>query len=38
VPITAVQKQVGHKRLTTTQIYSELAPEEVRAAYEEATR
>ncbi len=34
VPITAVQKQVGHKRLTTTQIYSDLAPEQVRAAYE----
>ena len=38
VPITAVQKQVGHKRLTTTQIYSDLAPEQVRAAYEETTR
>lgn len=36
VPITAVQKQVGHKRLTTTQIYSDLAPEQVRAAYERA--
>lgn len=34
VPITAIQKQVGHKRLTTTQIYSDLAPEQVRAAYE----
>lgn len=34
VPITAVQKQVGHKRLTTTQIYSDLAPEQVREAYE----
>ena len=34
VPITAVQKQVGHKRLTTTQIYSDLAPEQVRQAYE----
>ncbi len=34
VPITAVQKQVGHKRLTTTQIYSALAPEQVRQAYE----
>ena len=36
VPITAVQKQVGHKRLTTTQIYSDLAPEQVREAYERA--
>ena len=35
VPITAVQKQVGHKKLTTTQIYSDLAPEQVREAYEE---
>ncbi len=34
VSITAVQKQVGHKRLTTTQIYSDLAPEQVREAYE----
>ena len=34
IPITAVQKQVGHKRLATTQIYSELAPEQVREAYE----
>ena len=34
VPITAVQKQVGHKRLTTTQIYSDLAPEQVKEAYE----
>ena len=33
-PIAAVQKQVGHKRLTTTQIYSDLAPEQVREAYE----
>ena len=31
--ITAVQKQVGHKKLTTTQIYSNLAPEQVREAY-----
>ncbi len=35
IPITAVQKQVGHKKLTTTQIYSNLAPEQVREAYEE---
>ncbi|HEC65519.1 MAG TPA: site-specific integrase [bacterium] len=34
VPITAVQKQVGHKRLATTQIYSDFAPEQVREAYE----
>ncbi len=34
IPITAVQKQVGHKRLATTQIYSNLAPEQVRQAYE----
>jgi len=34
IPITAVQKQVGHKRLATTQIYSDLAPEQVREAYE----
>jgi len=34
VPITAVQKQVGHKLLTTTQVYSDLAPEQVREAYE----
>lgn len=36
VPITAVQKQVGHKQLTTTQIYSDLAPEQVKEAYEAA--
>ena len=36
VPITAVQKQVGHKRLTTTQIYSNLAPEQVKEAYDKA--
>jgi len=34
IPITAIQKQVGHKRLATTQIYSDLAPEQVREAYE----
>jgi len=38
VPITAIQKQVGHKRLTTTQIYSDLAPEQVREAYEHASQ
>lgn len=36
IPITAVQLQVGHKRLTTTQIYSKLAPEQVREAYDRA--
>ncbi|MCK4326691.1 tyrosine-type recombinase/integrase [bacterium] len=34
IPIAAVQKQMGHKRLATTQIYSNLAPEQVREAYE----
>ena len=34
VPIAAVQKQVGHGRLTTTQIHSNFAPEQVREAYE----
>ncbi len=34
VPIAAVQKQVRHRRLTTTQIYSNFAPEQVREAYE----
>jgi len=29
-----MQKQFGHKRLTTTQIYSDFAPEQVREAYE----
>lgn len=33
IPITAVQKNVGHKLLTTTQIYSDLAPEQVKEAY-----
>jgi len=36
VPIPAVQKQVGHKHLTTTQIYSNLAPEQVKEAYDNA--
>ena len=36
IPITAVQKQVGHRRLTTTQIYSDFAPEQIREAYERA--
>ncbi len=34
VPLSAIQKQVGHKNLATTQIYSELAPEQVKEAYE----
>ncbi len=34
VPLSAVQRQVGHKNLATTQIYSELAPEQVKEAYE----
>jgi len=38
VAISAIQKQVGHKRLTTTQIYSDFAPEQVREAYEQASR
>jgi len=33
VTVTAVQKQVGHKRLSTTAIYSDLAPEQVKEAY-----
>jgi len=33
VPIAAVQRQVGHKRLETTAIYSDLAPEQVKDAY-----
>ena len=38
VPIAAVQKQVGHRRLTTTQIYSNFAPEQVREAYEQGRK
>jgi len=36
VPINAVQAQVGHMRLTTTQVYAKLAPKEVSDAYERA--
>lgn len=38
IPIAAVQKQVGHKKLATTQIYSNLAPEQVREAYEKRVK
>ena len=34
IPVPVVQRQVGHKNLATTQIYSELAPEQVKEAYE----
>ena len=36
IPINAVQAQVGHKRLSTTEIYSKLAPKQVKEAYERA--
>ena len=36
IPITAVQKQVGHKNLSTTQIYCDLAPEQIKQAYDKA--
>lgn len=38
IPIAAIQKQVGHKSLTTTQIYSDFAPEQVRESYEKSQR
>ena len=34
VPLPTVQKQVGHKRLSTTQIYATVAPALVKEAYE----
>ncbi|MQY58313.1 MAG: tyrosine-type recombinase/integrase [Clostridia bacterium] len=34
IPISAVQKQVGHKRLESTAIYTDLAPEQVKEAYQ----
>jgi integrase len=34
VPLPAVQKQVGHKRLPTTEIYATVAPAMVKEAYE----
>ena len=36
VPINVVQAEVGHKRLTTTQIYSKVAPKLVKEAYDTA--
>jgi len=36
VPLAAVQRQVGHKSLQTTEIYLKLADEDVRKAYESA--
>jgi len=33
IPVSAIQKQVGHVRLETTQIYSDFAPEQVKEAY-----
>ena len=34
VPLPMVQKQVGHKRLSTTEIYATVAPALVKEAYE----
>ena len=34
VPIAAIQKQIGHRGQTATQIYSNFAPEQVREVYE----
>ena len=36
VPANVVQQQAGHKRLTTTQIYSRVAPEQIKEAYDRA--
>lgn len=36
VPLPAVQAQVGHLRLETTQVYAQFAPKEVKEAYERA--
>jgi site-specific recombinase XerD len=33
VPLPTVQKQVGHKRLSTTTIYATVAPALVKEAY-----
>ena len=38
VSIAAIKRQVGHKRLTTAQVYSELAPQEVGEAYEHTSQ
>jgi site-specific recombinase XerD len=34
VPVPMIQKQVGHKRLSTTEIYTEVAPALVKEAYD----
>ena len=34
VPLPMVQKQVGHKRLSTTEIYATVAPALVKESYE----
>jgi integrase len=36
VPLPAIMQQAGHKNLQTTQIYSRLAPKEVKSSYERA--
>jgi len=36
VPTPSIQAQVGHKHLATTEIYSKLAPKQVKEAYERA--
>ena len=38
VPINAVQQQVGHKNLSTTQIYSKLSITDIKKAYESEYR
>jgi len=34
VPVPMIQKQVGHKRLSTTEIYATVAPALVKEAYD----
>jgi len=34
VPVPMIQKQVGHKRLSTTEIYASVAPALVKEAYD----
>jgi len=34
VPVPMIQKQVGHKRLSTTEIYVTVAPALVKEAYD----